>query len=197
MGKQYNQWYWKLYRWFIQDAKYIHKTIYKGLTNLIRWAPIIYRDRNWDSSYIFILLEYKLKLQAKCIAQKNKFLDSQRDAEIIRTCVRLMEKVREDYYQMEYTDYHKTKYWFEDIEDKPDVFSWESEIESENFDDYFKKYPLIYKRVLNGEGVFNISRENESDIKQTIAMNIASINHNRARKLLFKIMEDNIERWWW
>ena len=107
-----------------------------------------------------------------------------------------MEKLREDYYQMEYTDYHESKYWFEDIEDRPGYSSWESEIKSENFDDYFKKYPLIYKRVLNGEGVFNIDSDNESYKKQKIAMNIGHINHDRARALLFKLMNENIERWW-
>jgi hypothetical protein len=64
----------------------------------------------------------------------------------------------------------------------------------ENFDDYFKKYPLIYKRVLNGEGPIN--REGREDDKQLIAMSIGYINHDRVKKLLFKIMEENIEGWW-
>jgi hypothetical protein len=64
----------------------------------------------------------------------------------------------------------------------------------EKFDDYFKKYPLIYKRVMNGEGVFK--REGREDDKHIIAMNIAYINQDRAHKLLFKIMEENILKWW-
>ena len=72
--------------------------------------------------------------------------------------------------------------------------SWESRTLEENFDDYFKKYPLIYKRVMNGEGGRNI--EGREDDKQLIAMNIGYINHDRARKMLFKIMEENIEGWW-
>ena len=83
---------------------------------------------------------------------------------------------------------------FEPVPDKPKLSSWETRLLEENFDDYFKKYPLIYKRVLNGEGVFG--REGREDDKQIIAMNIGHINHDRARKLLFKIMSDNIERWW-
>ena len=47
---------------------------------------------------------------------------------------------------------------------------------------------------MNGEGVF--SREGREDNKQIIAMNIGHINHDRARKLLFKIMEESIESWW-
>jgi hypothetical protein len=110
------------------------------------------------------------------------------------TCVRLMKLVQEEFYSSEYSDYHKTKHWFEDIEDKPGFSSWESKLLEENFDDYFKKYPLIHKRVLNGEGGFG--REGRKDDKQIIAMNISHINHDRARKLLFKLMEENIERWW-
>jgi hypothetical protein len=34
------------------------------------------------------------------------------------------------------------------------------------------------------------------DSKFGIAINISHINHDRARKLLFKILEKNIERWW-
>lgn len=180
--------------WWKFEGRYYHKDLYRGIVNLIKWFPVIWKDRDWDSYYIFRILEHKLTLQSKGIAKRDIHVNAQRDAEIMLTCVRLMEKIREDYYQMEYMDYHETKYWFEDIADKPGYSTWESELQSENFDDYFKKYPLIYKRVLNGEGVFD--REGRKEDKQIIAMNIAHINHDRARKLLFKMMEQNIERWW-
>ena len=90
-------------------------------------------------------------------------------------------------------EYEKTKHWFEDVPDSPGYSSWQSRQLEENFDDYFKKYPLIHKRVLNGEGWLKI--EDFTD-KHRIASNIAHINHKRAKKLLFKIMEENIEGWW-
>jgi hypothetical protein len=49
---------------------------------------------------------------------------------------------------------------------------------------------------LNGEGVFRIDDENDSERKMRIAMNIGRINHDRARNLLFKLMNENIEKWW-
>jgi hypothetical protein len=50
---------------------------------------------------------------------------------------------------------------------------------------------------LNGDGVFSIEdRDSEEETKQVIAMNIGHINHNRARKLLFNILESQIEGWW-
>ena len=36
----------------------------------------------------------------------------------------------------------------------------------------------------------------KTDNKRGVAMNIGYINHNRAKKLLFNILENNIERWW-
>jgi len=180
--------------WWGNEGKYYHKMFGTGVKNLIYWFPIIWKDRNWDSHYIFEIMMHKIKAQSKYIGGRDIHTRAKRDAEIMMTCVRLMKKVQDDFYSSEYFDYHKTKHWFEDVPGKEGYSSWESRLLEENFDDFFKKYPLIYKRVLNGEGPFN--RENREDDKQIIAMNIGQINHNRANKLLFKLMEENIERWW-
>jgi hypothetical protein len=180
--------------WWNHEGKYYHKMFRTGVQNLWYWFPIIWKDRNWDSHYIFEIMTHKLKAQSKYIGERDIHTRAKRDAEIMMTCVRLMKLVQDEFYSSEYSDYHKTKHWFEDLEDKPGFSSWESKLLEENFDDYFKKYPLIYKRVLNGEGVFG--REGREEDKQVIAMNIGHINHDRARKLLFKIMEEHIERWW-
>ncbi len=180
--------------WWSNEGKYMHLEFKRGIKNLIYWAPIIWKDRNWDSHYIFEIMMHKIKAQSKYIGERDIHTRAKRDAEIMMTCVRLMKLVQDEHYSGEYSDYHKTKHWFEDVPNKPGYSSWESRLMEENFDDYFKKYPLIYKRVLNGEGVFG--REGREDDKQIIAMNIGHINHERARKLLFKLMEENIERWW-
>jgi len=55
---------------------------------------------------------------------------------------------------------------------------------------------LKTKIVVTSNKDFMFKRKGREDDKQVIAMNIAHINHDRARKLLFKLMEENIERWW-
>ena len=177
--------------WWNHEGKYLHKEVRTGIRNIWYWLPIIWKDRNWDSHYIFEIMMHKLKAQSKYIGGRGIHLRAERDAEVMMTCVRLMKLIQDDFYSTEYSDYHKTKHWFEPVPDTT-LSSWESRLLEENFDDYFKKYPLIYKRVMNREGVFG---KEERD-KQSIAMNIGYINHNRARKLLFKIMEENIEGWW-
>ena len=185
--------------WWSNDGKYLHKTIWTGLKNLWYWFPIIWKDRNWDSHYIFDIMMHKLKAQSKYIGDRDWHTSAKRDAEIMMTCVRLMKLVQDEFYSSEYMDYHKTKHWFEPVSGKEGYSSWESRQLSENFDDFFKKHPSAYKKVLADKKlqIFAIEpKEGETEAKQRIAMNIGHYNHNRARKLLFKLMEENIERWW-
>lgn len=178
--------------WWNQEGKYTLRNIKIGIKSIWYWLPIIWKDRHWDSYYIFKIMKHKIKAQSQYIGERDIHTRAKRDAEVMMTCVRLMEKVQDGFYGGEYLDYYKTKHWFEPT-DKEGFSTWESRTLEETFDDYFAKYPLIHKRVLDGEGPFKPNGEYE---KERIAMNIASINHERARKLLFKLMEQNIEKWW-
>jgi len=180
--------------WWDQEGRYIHREIARGFKNIWYWFPVIWKDRHWDSHYIFDIMMHKIKAQSKYIGDRGIHTRAERDAEIMMSSVRLMKLVQDETYSSEYSDYHKTKHWFEPA-DKEGYSTWESRILEEDFDGYIKKYPLIEKRVMEGEGIFSLDDEDSLEIKQRIAMNIGQINHNRARKLLFKLMEENIERW--
>ena len=171
--------------------KYNIKQFFSNIRNLIRWFPIMWKDRDWDDYYIWIILETKLKNQAEYIKKRGHHLDADRDAERMMTCVRLIQKVKDEFYQMEYSDYHKSEYHFDDIPDKPGYSQLRIEELSENFDDYFKKYPRIYKQVMAMKKT-SFSRSEKSGI----AMNMAWINHKRAKSLLFKLLNQHIETWW-
>lgn len=171
--------------------RYKIKQFFRNIKNLIRWFPIIWKDRDYDDIFIFTILETKLKYQAEYIGKRGHHLDAERDAERMMTCVRLIQKVKEEYYQMEYSDYHKSEFHFDDIPDKPGYSQLRIEELSENFDDYFKKYPRIHKQVLGmKKTTFNRSE------KSGVAMNIAYTNHKRAKGLLFKMLDRYIETWW-
>jgi hypothetical protein len=184
----------KIYLWWRYDGKYYYKFLREGIRNIIYWFPIIWKDRNWDSSYIFTMLQHKLKAQAKYIGTKNRLTNSQLNARRMTICVNLIQKIQDDYYAIEYMDYAKNKHWFEPCEDRPGYSTWESQEVWEKYDDYFAKYPLIYKKAMKGEGVFSL--EGREDDKQVIAMNIAHINEARAHDLLFKILKNDINSWW-
>ena len=181
--------------WWDQEGRYIHREIARGFKNIWYWFPVIWKDRHWDSHYIFDIMMHKIKAQSEYIGDRGIHTRAERDAEIMMTCVRLMKLVQDETYSSEYSDYHKTKHWFEPA-DKEGYSTWESRLLEEDFDGYIKKYPLIEKRVMEGEGIFQLDGEDSLEIKQRIAMNIGQINHNRANALLFKIMAENISRWW-
>jgi hypothetical protein len=161
------------------------KQFFKRIYNLYRWFPIIWNDQDWDDHYIFEILKFKLKNQAKYIGGKDRYVGAKRDAEIMMLCTRLIDKVQDEWYGREYLDYQKSEMKFTPSESHPGSYEMEFEELSEHYDDYFKKYPLIYRMVPD----LNAS-------KDKIAFQIAKINEERAHKLLFTILEQNIRRWW-
>ena len=139
MSKEYNEWYWRLYRWFRWEFKYQHKYIKYGIQNLYKWFWIIWKDRDWDHHYIFEILKFKLEKQAKHLIKFGYHESAQRDAELMMTCVRLIEKIQEESY---YHEFYDANY----------------------------RTPEALKYIMD--------------------------KHNKAKRLLFKILEERIEGWW-
>lgn len=187
--------YYSVRRYIRWELRYAHRDFATGVKNLWKWFPIIWKDRDWDHSFIYEILRRKLEFQAKYIADKDRYTRAQRDAEVMLLCSRLIEIQQEEMYVMEYLDYEVSDMRFLDIEDNPDCKEVKIDLISENFDDYFAKYPRQYKRVVAGD-VNRYKRPIKEKSKQLIAMEIAHDNQDRSRKLLFKLLEQNIERWW-
>ena len=139
MSEEYNEWYWKLYRWVRWELPYQTKYIKYGVKNLYKWFWIIWKDRDWDHHYIFEVLKFKLEKQAKHLADVGFHNDAQRDAERIMTCVRLINKLQNEEYYDELS---------------------------------------------------------ESGVRSSEAIQIVIDRHNKAKRLLFKILNDRIEEWW-
>jgi hypothetical protein len=112
---------------------------FKRISNLIRWAPIIWNDQDWDYSYIYNILKHKLIFMSEHMYNNGYHALSKQDADRMMLCVRLIDKIQDE----EYMD-----------------------------------------KLINND---NITLE---DIQK------AGDKHNKAKKLLFKILEQNIERWW-
>lgn len=185
----------KIYLWWKFEGQFILRNTKIGVKNLWKWFPIIWKDRNWDHSCIFHILKFKLKNQSEYIKKTNIFVDSKRESEKIDLCIKLIEKINEEYYTCEYQDYLNENIWFEKCK-KEDYYTVESKVLDDNLDLYFKKYPIIHNKVLNGKGILNID-DNDPNLKRKyIAINMGIINHQRANSLLFKILETNIQNWW-
>jgi hypothetical protein len=185
----------KISLWWKFEGRYYHKDFAKGIKNLWKWFPVIWKDRDWDDHYIFEVLKFKINKQADYIGDRNIHVNAKRDAEIMRLVNRLIKLNQDEFYGMEYMDYHETKYDFIPTDKTEKWFTMEDELISERFDEYFKKYPLQYKRVISGE-INRYRRPFEEKDKKLIAMEIAHGNQDRCHKLIFKLLEGNIQKWW-
>ena len=138
-NKDSKKWYWKVYQWFRWEAKYFPLRFKTGIKNLWKWFPVIWKDRDWDHHYIFEILKFKLENQAKHLHEFGYHESAQRDAELMMTCVRLIEKIQnEDYYEEMYN------------------------------------YEKLTSEIINKY----------------------QAKHNKAKRLLFKILAERIEEWW-
>lgn len=163
---------------------YIKYNIIDPFKNIIRWIPILWKDKDWDHSYIYDILAFKLKNQADYIGKHDRHITAKREAEIMMTCVRLMKKVSDSFYYTEDYPYRKDKIRFEPT-DNPNLSKIEFDEISDNLEDYFKIYPRLYK----------LFSKNEID-KREIAREISICNEKRAKRILFKLLEENINKWW-
>ena len=184
----------KIRLWWKFDGKHYHTDFIQGVKNLWKWFPTIWKDRDWDDSYIYEVLRVKLEKQAHYIARRDFHVDAQRDAERMLLCARLIRIQQEDLYGMEYLDYIKENFEFAKREDG--YYEVETTLISDNLEEYLAKYPRQCKRVLTG--MVNRYKIHQDELVNTklMAMEVAHENQQRSRKLLFKIMEEHIEGWW-
>ena len=187
--------YYSVRRWFLYELKYYPKYFREGVSNLWKWFPIIWMDRDWDSHFIYEVLKFKVGNTAKYIGDHNRHTTSKRDAEIMILTTKLIQRCQDEFYDGEYMDYHESAYNFIDINSEDNIpehialRSKKLEINeiSNIYQEYFNKYPRIYKQIKS---------QHPNKLNGFIAMRMADENQNKFKKLLFKILENNIQKWW-
>lgn len=163
--------------------------------NLIRWFPVVWKDRDWDDHYIWEILKFKLKNQAKYIGDRDTHTQSKYDAEKMMLCVRLIDKVQHEYYSAEYMDYHESDYNWLDVEDKPDYKELNIVEVSERYDEYFNQHRAAVRKILANKEhqIFELAEE---EYKRRLAMNLSHYNEKRAQDILFRLLNRDIRGWW-
>jgi len=182
----------KISLWWRFDGKYTHYKVYNGVKNLIKWFKIVWKDRDYDDSFIFDVLKFKIENTANYIEKTNRFVGSEYEVTRMRLCVKLIERIQSEHYGMEYMDFEETKYKFVPVEGKDlngeSFYEMKSEVVKDELEDFFKKYPNTYK---------NIIKKNGSDVSNHyVAIQIGRHNQEKAKRLLFNVLNKHIESWW-
>jgi hypothetical protein len=161
---------------------------FTGVKNIFKWMPTIYHDRDWDGDFILKILQKKIEFQRKELVSANRHMNIDRDNRDMTLALNLLERVREGYYELECMDYWNDDISFEDVSNKPDSKSIEIKTTDERFDDYLNKYPSSVRVVIKKHGVI--------EDKKTLCLEVSYYNHNKANKLLFRILEERLPYWW-
>ena len=106
----------------------------KQLRKLIRWIPIIWRERDWDYYFVYEILKQKLIDTEKYIRKDGLHVFNEHDADSIKTAIEMIEKVQ--------TEYHLDKYLSEATE-------WTKEGMDKAAKDHDKARRELFKHLSN------------------------------------------------
>jgi len=182
--------------WWKYEGRYYYKDFIQGIKNLWKWFPTIWKQRDWDGDFIYTILAKKLEFQAKYIGEKNRHTTAQQDAERMRLVVKLIKLQQDEFYNMEYMDYAEDKVWFTPCEGIPGYSTWNAKIIWEKYNEYFAKYPLCHKRAVQFIKDHQKSFTNDHTDKKLVAMIMGDLRQAKCQELIFKIMGQDINKWW-
>ena len=85
-------------RWWWYD-------LVNGISHLINWFPVIWRDRDFDNAYIEAILLHKLQNTLDFFESKNSVTDwtvpeQAKALQALRICVAILERKQNDFYIM-------------------------------------------------------------------------------------------------
>ena len=156
--------------------------------NLIKWFPTIWNDRDWDGHYILKILQKKIEFQRKELVNANRHTRIESDNRDMTLALNLLERVKEEYYSLECMDYWDSEIVFDDVPENPELKSIEVNTTAERYDEYLSKYPSSVRALTKKHG--------EELDKERLCLMVSNYNHEKANKLLFRILEERLAFWW-
>lgn len=164
---------------------YWFKRKYRQIKRVIDFFPLIWNGYDFDYRYALELFKKQLERQAKFMeSDRAMTLNAKNNAQKIRTAIRLMDKVYDEEYGMEYMDnieklYGKT--WMDFV----------------NLGEVSKRTgEELYEMKVWNENAVDEQHQKEIDDVRKQMMLLSRDKQNRAHKLLWDFIEHNIQRWW-
>lgn len=151
------------------------------IKNVIKWLPKIWNQYDFDYGYSIDVFKFQLEKQAEFLESNKACTLSAKDkASRIRMVLRLMDKVYNEDYALEYTDE------FEKIYGKGS-----SDISFVNTNN---------PKLLSMKKNYELTESEEKIIEMDQVYNNLFLNsvekQKRAHKLLWDLIEHNIQGWW-
>lgn len=178
--------------WWRFEGRYYHKDFIYGIKNLIRWFRLVWKDRDYDDAFIFEALRFKIQKTMEYTERRNFFIGSEHEVSRMRTCIKLIDSIVDAKYELECFDYQEVRHEFvpttELDYDGKNYYELVTEVVEDNLDLYFKKHYNSYRKLL--------IKNKGKDSRKSLSVKLGHEVHNKAKKLLFNILDKHIENWW-
>lgn len=81
---------------------------YSQTRSIIRWLPILWKDRNWDHWYILEILKHKIRFQREHITKENRHASAHRDGRNMRIAEALIDRIQKcEYVNKDWEEHFK------------------------------------------------------------------------------------------
>ena len=171
----FKNWSWYRTKEFITD---VPRNIKYGIQNLIKWFPVIWKDRDWDHYYLYQILEFKLDQMIHLHRNYGHLEDNELYASQMETCSKILNRLKADDYDASFQEHHKK--WgtpnmnWSDCDDHPGMCELHIDHPNVKTERDEIQERLEFKQCVQNE---NDLREHDLDT-------------------LFKTMRENIQKWW-
>lgn len=179
---------WSRNKWLRYVPRQL-KLFFQGIANIIRWAPIIYRDRDWDHSFILDLLQKKLEFMREELVTANRFVGVEVVNKDITLALNLLERMRWGYYELEMYDYIEKSYTFIPADATAEYYTMEQTILDDHLEAYLSKYKRTAKLLSKK---YNLS----PDQTERIAHRVSAFNQAKCERIFWKLMHYKSNYWW-
>ena len=167
------------------------RQIIRGIRNLIAFAPLIWRDRDFDYSYLLEMLVFKLhRMEAAFGPARSVTLDADERAKELKLCHDALARALEDDYRAEELAAHQQKWGRKCCPKCGGLFC-------DCFPVYGKDGSIIsHELVLEYPGAHG-DDEQEQAFDERIAIYLQQdIDKDNDLKIAFRLMGERI-LWWW
>jgi len=144
-----------------------------GIKNIFTWFKIIWNDRQWDSYFLLVLMQYKLTLMQKYFETNAHHLEADKNIIDIKICKNLLKRLAED-------DYYKNVFLFHDEKWGKLNITFEDD----------NRISITRKNCVT-------EQEKKEEKKEAINLrDKEALLIDQDLNLLFKIMRKQIKHWW-
>lgn len=160
---------------YIENKYY---NIKSGIKQLYLWIPIIWKDRDYDHSFIYKILKFKIENTRKLNQKNKRYIGVEKEIYFMWVCENLLDRLIKDDYFDSFYDIYQNKWG------------------KSNFDSIYREHSDDYELKITNNNI--ISEEDrklaKNDYRRYRDMSVR--NRNNDKKYLYHILEKRLDNWW-